>query len=155
VRMTAIAQTVNVLQAMILTDGPKMIKTPTYYAYQMYIPFQDAIMLPVDLKSGTYTYGKVSVPQVNASAARTKSGNVVVALTNLDPNKPAPVSISIPGIKPGAVSGTVLTAAAMDAHNTFDDPEAVHPTAFAGAMVADGKLTLTLPPKSVVVLDVK
>jgi alpha-L-arabinofuranosidase len=155
VRMTAIAQTVNVLQAMILTDGAKMIKTPTYYAYQMYIPFQDATMLPVDLKTANYTLGKVSVPQVNVSAAKTKAGGIVVGLTNLDPNQPASVSIAIAGAKPGAVGGTVLTASAMDAQNTFDAPDAVHPVPFSGATVADGKLSVTLPPKSVVVLDVK
>jgi alpha-L-arabinofuranosidase len=155
VRMTAIAQTINVLQAMIITDGPKMVKTPTYYAYYMYRPFQDATSLPLTVKTGTYKYGKLSVPQVSASAARTKDGSIVVGLANLDPNKPAKVSANIAGASLGEVSGEVLTADAMDAHNTFEAPDAVHPAAFDGASIANGKLTLTLPPKSVVVLTVK
>jgi alpha-L-arabinofuranosidase len=155
VRMTAIAQTVNVLQAMILTDGGKMVLTPTYYAYQMYIPFQNATMLPVDLKTGNYAYGKKSVPQLSVSAAKTVDGDIVVGLVNLDPHQAVPVRIALDGAKAGEVHGTVLTADAMDAHNTFDKPNTVHPSAYNDATVAQGVLTATLPPKSVVVLHVK
>ena len=152
VRMTAIAQTVNVLQAMILTDGSKMLKTPTYWAYHMYKPFQDATSLPLEIKSAVYKYGEWSVPQVSASAARSKDGAIVIGLANLDPNQPAEISAVIAGAKEGQVKGEVLTAATMDAHNTFDHPNAVHPVAFDGATLAGGKLTVKLPPKSVVVL---
>jgi len=155
VRLTAIAQTVNVLQAMILTDGPRMLRTPTYWAYHMYRPFQDAVSLPLDLETVTYKYGKWSVPQVSASAARTKDGGIVIGLANLDPHRPAPISAAIAGAKPGRVEGEILTAEAMDAHNTFDNPDAVHPAAFDGAALADGRLSLSLPPKSVVVLRLR
>jgi alpha-N-arabinofuranosidase len=64
VRMTAIAQTVNVLQAMILTDGPKMVRTPTYHAFHMYRPFQNATSLPLEIRTGEYRYDQWSVPQV-------------------------------------------------------------------------------------------
>jgi alpha-N-arabinofuranosidase len=153
VRMTSIAQTINVLQAMILTDGPKMVLTPTYHVFHMYIPFQDATSLPVDLKTPRYQYGKVSVPKVSVSAARVAGGDIDVALVNLDPDRPAQVSVAIAGAKPQQVSGSILTASAMDAHNTFDEPNAVHPEAFDGARIVKGRLTLTLPPKSVVVLS--
>lgn len=155
VQMTSIAQTINVLQAMILTDGPKMLKTPTYHVFRMYIPFQGATDLPVDLKTGNYTYQGISMPQVSASAARTKTGEIVVGLANLDPHNAAPVTTVIDGAKAGKVSGEILTASAMDAHNTFDKPDAVHPVAFKGAKLVNGKLTATLPPMSVVVLTVK
>jgi alpha-N-arabinofuranosidase len=155
VRMTAIAQTINVLQAMILTDGPKMVLTPTYHVFHMYIPFQGATSLPVDLKTPSYRYGKTSVPEVTVSAARVASGDIDVALVNLDPDHSARVSVTIAGAKPQQVSGSILTASAMDAHNTFDAPDAVHPVAFDGATIANGRLSLTLPPKSVVVLAVK
>jgi alpha-L-arabinofuranosidase len=155
VRMTAIAQMVNVLQAMILTDGPKMILTPTYHVFHMYKPFQDATALPIDIKTGVYKYGKWSVPQVSASAARTRDGAIVIGLANLDPHKPASVSATIAGAKEGRVTGEVLTADAMDAHNTFDNPDAVHPVSFDGARLAGGRLTATLPPMSVVVLTLQ
>lgn len=155
VQMTSIAQTINVLQAMILTDGAKMVLTPTYHVFHMYKPFQDATALPLELKAGTYKYGTVSVPQVSASAAKTKSGAVVIALANLDPHQPADVSAAIAGLKGGSVSAEILTGEAMDAHNSFDKPNAVHPVTFNGAALANGKLTLSLPAKSVVVVTVK
>jgi len=153
VRMTSIAQTVNVLQAMVLTDGPKMLLTPTYHVFHMYKPFQDATSLPVEIKTGTYTYGKWTVPQVSASAARTKDGSIVIGLANLDPHKPAQVSAIITGMRAGHIKGEILTADTMDAHNTFDKPEEIHPVVFDGAKLVGNKLTLSLPPKSVVVLS--
>ena len=153
--MTSIAQTINVLQAMILTDGAKMLLTPTYHVFHMYKPFQEATALPLDIKAGTYKYGTWSVPQVSASAAKTKGGAIVIGLANLDPHQPADVSAAIAGLKGGKISGEILTADAMDAHNTFDHPNAVHPVSFNRAKLANGKLTLSLPPKSVVVLTVK
>lgn len=155
VRMTSIAQTVNVLQAMILTDGPKMVLTPTYYVYQMYIPFQDATMLPVDVKAGSVVSGKYTVPEVSASAAKTKAGTIAVALANLNPDNGTSVTIDLPGATAGSVSGKILTGPQMDSRNTFDKPNAVHPVAFTGAKVEGGKLTVNLPAKSVVVLEVK
>jgi alpha-N-arabinofuranosidase len=155
VQMTSIAQTINVLQAMILTDGAKMVLTPTYHVFRMYKPFQDATSLPVELKTGNYTFSGITMPQVSASAAKTKSGAIVVGLANLDPHNKAAVSASLAGVKAGKVKGEILTAAAMDAHNSFDKPDAVHPVTFSGAKLANGKLTLSLPPKSVVVLTIQ
>jgi alpha-N-arabinofuranosidase len=155
VRMANIAQTINVLQAMILTDGPKMVLTPTYHVFHMFIPFQGATSLPTNLSTPRYQYGNASVPEVSVSAARIADGDIDVALVNLDPNRAAQVSVAIAGAKPQQVSGTILTATAMDARNTFDAPDAVHPVAFDDARIVNGRLTLTLPAKSVVVLDVK
>ncbi len=155
VEMTSIAQTINVLQAMILTDGPKMLLTPTYHVFHMYKPFQDATSLPIDVKTGTYGYGGITVAQVSASAAKTKDGAIVIGLANLDPHNAAQVSAAIAGAKTGTVKGEVLTAATMDAHNSFTAPNAVHPVAFNGAKLANGKLSLSLPPESVVVLTIR
>jgi alpha-N-arabinofuranosidase len=155
VRLAAIAQMVNVLQAMILTDGPRMTLTPTYYAFWMFRPFQDATSLPLDLKTPPYRLGAVSVPTVSASSARTASGAIVVALVNLDPDRATPVSAEIAGAEVHRVSGNILTASAMDAQNTPDAPDAVRPKAFSGASIAGGRLTLTLPAKSVVVLELE
>jgi alpha-N-arabinofuranosidase len=152
VRMTAIAQTINVLQAMILTDGPKMILTPTYHVFHMYKPFQAATSLPIDIETSTYAHDKWSVPQVSASAAKTKDGSLVIGLTNLDPHKTASVSALISGAQAKQVRGEVLTADAMDAHNTFENPDAVHPVAFDSAKLTGNTLSVTIPAKSVVVL---
>ncbi len=151
VRMTNIAQMVNVLQAMILTDRDRMLLTPTYHAFRMYVPFQGAATLPVTLKNnGSYSVGEASVPQVSASAARGKDGKVYVALVNTDPAREADVTLAVTGSAAAKLAGQVLTAAAMDAHNTFAAPEAIKPAAF-GAQAAGGRLTVKLPAKSVVV----
>jgi alpha-N-arabinofuranosidase len=155
VRMTAIAQAINVLQAMILTDGPKMILTPTYHVFHMYKPFQDAVSLPITIRTGTYEYDQWSVPQVSASAARAKDGSIVIGLTNLDPHKAVSVSAVIAGAQVSQVKGEVLTADVMDAHNTFEKPDAIHPVSFDGAKIDGNKLSLTLPAKSVVVLKLQ
>lgn len=155
VRMTAIAQTVNVLQAMILTDGPKMILTPTYHAFHMYKPFQDAASLPIDIKTGTYKYDQWSVPQVSASAAKAVDGSIVIGMANLDPHNAATVSALITGAQAAQVKGKVLTAEAMDAHNTFEKPDAIYPIDFNNAKLTGNKLYVTLPAKSVVVLKLQ
>jgi alpha-N-arabinofuranosidase len=145
VRMTNIAQMVNVLQAMILTDGPKMILTPTYHVFHMFEPFQDATFLPTDLQA----------QGISVSAARTATGEIAVALVNMDPHRLTPVSLSLAGAKVKTVKGEILTAAAMDAHNTFESPDAVKPTRFNGARLDSARLSVSLPAKSVVVLSLR
>ena len=153
VRMTVIAQMVNVLQAMILTDGPRMVLTPTYHLFKMYVPFQNATRLPIDFDAGTYSFGDVRVPRIDAIAARGTDGKLWIALTNVDPSKPAEIDAQIAGIRVGAASGTVLTADRVDAINSFDKPDTVAPRPIS-ARVNGGRLQVTLPPKSVTVLSV-
>ncbi len=156
VRLANIAQMINVLQAMILTRGPQMILTPTYHAFKMFEPFQDATYLPAEVIMPRYRLGNTSVPALSLSAARTPGGTIAIALVNLDPNKAMPVTIALSGGDAlSQVTGTVLTADAMDAHNTFEDANAVHPAAFTAASLKGGAVTLTLPSKSVVVLDLR
>jgi alpha-N-arabinofuranosidase len=152
VRLANIAQMVDVLQAMILTKGPQMILTPTYHVFHMFRPFQEATSLPADLVTPTYRLGSVAVPAISLSAARAADGAVLLALANLDPKTAHPLSVALAGVRARRVSGEALTAATMDAHNTFEAPDVVHPTAFSGAAIQGGSLSLTLPAKSVVVL---
>ncbi len=155
VKMANIAQIVNVLQAMILTDKEKMILTPTYHAFEMYKPFQDATALPVKLVTPDYVFGQQKIPAVSATAARATNGKVYVALVNVLPNESATVSANLVGLAAKGATGRILTAPAIDSHNTFATPHAVEPAAFTGATVAEGKLTVTLPAKSVVVLELQ
>jgi alpha-N-arabinofuranosidase len=151
VQMTNIAQMVNVLQAMILTDGPKMALTPTYHAFQMYIPFQGATSLPTDVTTPDYTLGAETVPAVSASAARDTQGRLELALVNTDPHRAAVVTTTVAGASVKTAQGRVLTAKAMDAHNTPDNPEVVAPVKLAGKR--DGnRFVFTLPPMSVTVV---
>lgn len=151
VRMANIAQMVNVLQSMILTNGDKMLLTPTYYVYKMYTPFQDATLVPITLDSGEYKVGAVTLPQLDSVAARDKDGKVWIALTNMDPSKAADVSANLEGVSAKAAAGETLTAPRIDSINSFDQPNVVVPQP-ASAKVVGGRLTLRLPPKSVTVL---
>ena len=101
VRMANIAQMVNVLQAMILTDKEKMVLTPTYHVFRMYVPFQDATFVPVSLDAGDYTHGDITLPRVDAIAARDTAGKLWLAVTNLDPSRPVAVEASLSGVTPG------------------------------------------------------
>jgi alpha-L-arabinofuranosidase len=154
VKGTNIAQMINVLQAMILTDGPKMVLTPTYHVYHMYVPFQDATFVPVSLDAGTYVKAGQTMPRVDAVAARDASGKLWIALTNVDPNKPASFVASIPGVRVTGARGRLLTAPAVDSVNTFNAPNAVAPKLFE-ASARGGNLTVKLPPKSIAVLEVR
>jgi alpha-N-arabinofuranosidase len=155
VHMTNIAQMVNVLQAMILTDKEKMILTPTYHAFKMYVPFQDATALPLKLSNvPQYKLGEFAIPAVSATAAKAKDGSVYLALVNANPNKAETTQINLDGIQINSVSGQLLTADAMDTHNTFAKPEAIKPIAFS-AQGKNGKLSLDLPAKSILVVKVQ
>jgi alpha-N-arabinofuranosidase len=154
VRMTNIAQMANVLQAMILTDGAKMVLTPTYYVYKMYVPFQDATFVPVTFAAGAYTRGDITLPRVDAIAARDKAGRLWLEVTNVDPNQPAEIEVDIAGVAARSAAGETLTAPRVDSVNTFEAPNTVVPKPFT-AKAQGGKLSLKLEPKSVTVVSVE
>jgi alpha-N-arabinofuranosidase len=154
VRMANIAQMINVLQAMIMTDKEKMVLTPTYYIFKMYVPFQDATFVPVAFDAGTYTHGTISLPRVDAIAAKDTAGKLWLAITNLDANEPAEIEASLSGITAKSAVGEILTAPKVDSVNTFDTPNTVVPKPVS-AKVQGGKLALKLEPKSVTVVSVE
>lgn len=151
VRIAAIAQMVNVLQAMLLTDGDRMVRTPTYWVYRMYRPFQNARVLPLEMDGGSWVSGDVSLKQVDGLAARAEDGSILVALTNFDPGKPFTVSARVTGERPGTVTGETLTGPAIDSVNSFASSDTVRPHPIT-ATVREGRLQVVLPPRSVTVL---
>lgn len=155
VRMANIAQMINVLQAMILTDKEKMVLTPTYHVFEMYNVHQGATLIPVELTAPEYRLGQASVPTLHASASRDTAGRIHLSIANLDPNRSAQVSMKINGAAARNITGRVLTASAMNAHNTFDNPDAVKPAPFTGMKIQGEQITGSLPPKSVVVLEIQ
>ncbi len=154
VRMANIAQMINVLQAMILTEKEKMVLTPTYYIFKMYVPFQDATFVPVAFDAGSYTQGSISLPRVDALAAKDASGELWLEITNLDPEKPVEIDANVTGMTIKSAKGETLTAAAVDSVNTFAAPNTVVPKPVS-ANVTGGRLALTIEPKSVTVLSLE
>jgi alpha-N-arabinofuranosidase len=155
VHMANLAQTVNVLQAVVLTRDKEMILTPTYHVFDMYQVHQDALLLPADVRCGTYESGQDKMPALSVAASKDKAGAVHVSICNLDPVRPAPARIQLRGCAATTVTGRILTAGDMRTRNTFEAPAAIAPADFTGARLQDGLVTADLPPKSVVVLEIK
>jgi alpha-N-arabinofuranosidase len=153
VRMANIAQMVNVLQAMIMTNKEKMVLTPTYHVFKMYVPFQDATFVPVAFNAGTYTHADITLPRVDAIAAKDASGKLWLAITNVDPIQPVEIEASLTGVTAKSAVGETLTAPKVDSVNTFEAQNTVAPRAIS-AKVQGGKLALKLEPKSVTVVSV-
>lgn len=155
VRMANIAQMVNVLQAVILTDKDRIVLTPTYHVFRMYKVHQGATLIPVELAAPEYRLDQATVLSLNVSASRDADGRLHLSIVNLDPNRTAEVTTSITGSAVKSVAGEVLTAQAMNSLNTFDRTDTVKPARFSGYKLQGSQLALSIPPKSVVVLELK
>lgn len=155
VRMANLAQTINVLQALILTDKEKMLLTPTYHVFDLFKVHQDAKYLPVNLKSPDYKSGDKKIPAVNVSASKDSAGAVHISLVNVNPSKKIETVIYLGDINPKSVSGQILTAPELTTVNTFDKPGNVQITGFSAFKKNGNTLNVALPPKSIVVLELK
>ncbi len=151
VKMACIAQMVNVLQSVILTEGPKMILTPTYHVFHMYKHHQDADLLEscIEGNKNIGTQKECQVPFLDESVSVDKDGYVNVTLTNLSTEEDAPVEMSFMELKPSEITAAVLKGE-MHAHNTFDEPEKVKEEAFTAYEVKDGEISFTAPAGSVI-----
>jgi alpha-N-arabinofuranosidase len=154
VRIANIAQMVNVLQAMIVTDKEKMLLTPTYHVFRMYVPFQDATFVPVSFEPGLWTHGSIALPRLDAIAARGTDGLLWLALTNVDPSRPLQIDAALAGGTFRSASGETLTGDRVDSVNTFAAPRTVAPRPLQASVEA-GRLRVTLPPKSVSVVALR
>jgi alpha-L-arabinofuranosidase len=154
VRIANIAQMVNVLQAMILTSKEKMLLTPTYHVFRMYVPFHDATFVPVTLDAGKWSHGQISLPRVDAMAAKDAQGRLLLSLTNVDPSRPVQIEVNLSAANFRTVTGETLTGPRVDSINTFDSPRVVSPRPLS-ATLGSGRLRVTLEPKSVSVLTLQ
>ncbi len=157
VKMANIAQMVNVLQAMILTRGDKMVLTPTYHVFKMYAVHQDANLLNDKLTCEKYKFGEEEIPAISSSSSIDKNGKIHISLSNVNPNKEIQLAVKLNGKNIKKVnSATVLTAPAINSFNSFDKPNVIAPAEFKNYKKAgDNSLTVTLPAKSIVVLEVE
>lgn len=152
VQMANIAQLVNVLQSLIMTDGEKMILTPTYHVFNMYKVHQDANLLSLSMDGDECCFKDNGIPQISASASIDSDNQIHLSLCNMSPTDGASIDCTVMGHPCSAVSGTILKASAMNAHNTFESPDNIEPKAFQDAVWKNGKMHIAMPPMSVVVL---
>jgi alpha-N-arabinofuranosidase len=155
VRMANLAQTVNVLQSLVLTKGNDMLLTPTYYVFNMYKVHQGAKLLPLKIAAPEYKNGDESIPAVNASASIDSMGTVHVSLVNLDANNDITVSADLEGENPSNISGQILDSQNLTDVNSFSNKQLVVTKSFHGATLQQHTVTLTLPKHSVVCLEIK
>jgi alpha-N-arabinofuranosidase len=153
VKMTNIAQMVNVLQAVIITDNEKIILTPTYWTFFLYKVHHDATLLPVHLRSEKYVVDDTSVDAISVSASKNKDGKIHITLVNVDPKQQHSIQTTIRGANVKNVTGQLLTAGKLNDHNTTDSPNNVKVADFRDAKLSKGDLHITLPPKSIVLLQ--
>lgn len=155
VRGANLAQIVNVLQSVILTDEEKMILTPTYHVMKMYNVHQDATLIPMVIESPMYEFEGKKIPAVSVSASKTASSDINISLTNIDYSKSHEVTINLRGEDFSKVSGQILASTNISDHNTFENPNKIAVKDFSGAKLEKGVVKLTIPAYSVVVLNVK
>jgi len=152
VRMANLAQCINVLQAVILTQGDKIILTPTYHVMEMYNVHQDATLVPVTVSSDDYVFGSEKLAAISASASKDKNGVVHISLVNIDPNKNHKISLKLDGKKFTVVKGRILASAKVQDYNSFDEPNKIVPKEFNGAAIKSNTISVSMPPASVIVL---
>ncbi|MGB3776390.1 MAG: alpha-L-arabinofuranosidase C-terminal domain-containing protein [Leeuwenhoekiella sp.] len=155
VKMANLAQVVNVLQAVILTEGEKMILTPTYHVMKMYNVHQDAELIPLNLDTPDYEFNGEKLPAVSASASKDSTGTVHMSMINIDSKKENKVTISLQDLNIKDVSAQILTSKTLQDHNTFENPDKIKPADFKDFKVKKGNLELTIPAFSVVVITGK
>lgn len=155
VKMANLAQTVNVLQALILTEKNKMILTPTYHVFDLYKVHQDAKYLPIKFSSPEYIVGNNKISALNISASQDSTGTIHISLVNLDPKNKISLTTDLDELKWNTVSGQILTSAELTDVNTFSNPDKIHNIAFSGAKKSGNQLKIKLPAQSIVVLTLK
>jgi alpha-N-arabinofuranosidase len=155
VRMANLAQTVNVLQAIILTKGRQMLLTPTYHVFDLYQVHHDAAKLDVNFSSPDYVLEGSRIPALNVSASRDSAGRVHISLVNIDAGKSIRLRTALPGISWQTVSGRILTSGSVTDVNSFEVPSKVRIAAFGGAKKEGSELSVEIPARSVVMLELK
>lgn len=156
VKMANIAQTINVLQALIFTKDEKIVLTPTYWVYDMYKVHQDATLIPIEVNSPDYEIGGDKIPAVNASASIDKEGKVHITLVNINPHEATEMTCDLRGSNLKKVtSGEIITAPKLQTYNSFDQPDNIRMDSFDGGKLKGQTLSVTLPAKSVVMIELQ
>jgi alpha-N-arabinofuranosidase len=153
--MANLAQTVNVLQAVILTKDEKMILTPTYHVMKMYNVHQDAKLMPVSFDSPTYDFENEELNAISISASIDNNGMKHFSLVNIDLQNEHKIELDVADLDMKDATALILTSEKLQDYNSFESPEKIKPTEFKDFKLRKGKLTVSLPPFSVVVIESK
>ena len=155
IKMANIAQIVNVLQAMILTEGPKMVLTPTFYVFEMYKKHMGAVNLPLEVQCDSLIAHNRKYPSISISASKNTSNEILITLANADPDNEKKIDLEIENNNISKINGSILTAKTTDSYNSFENPEVVKPTEFKNAKVTKKGIKITIPAKSIISLQLQ
>jgi alpha-N-arabinofuranosidase len=157
VRIANLAQVVNVLQAVALTEegGGRLVLTPTWDVLALYAAHQNARRLVVHSDAPTHTHDGLSYPAVSATASQAADGSITLTLCNTDPAAPAAIQLGLGDRAPVLKDARLLATSVLDTCNTFDQPRAVTTRPFEGVRTVAGRVEFTLPPGSVAALSFK
>lgn len=154
VRMANIAQMINVLQAVILTEGEKMILTPTYYAFYLYQNHQDATLVDSYLQTSLIGTEERKVPNLHESVSISEEGELNITINNLSIDEAYEVEVILTDWNAKDVKGTILTGKMGD-YNTFENPDVVKLADFKNYSMTDKGIKFTIPACSILHLEVK
>ena len=155
VRMANIAQTVNVLQAVILTNEESIVLTPTYHVFDLYQPHMDALLLPTYVKGPEYVFKEESLDALSVSASKGKDGTMNITIVNMDPNHNIDLEINIVGFEAESITGKYISSKEFYDYNSFDNPDVVIINELKAPKLSKGRISATLPAKSVVLLQAR
>ena len=159
IKMANIAQVVNVLQSMILTDMKEnghMVLTPTYHVFRMYQPFQDATALPVEISCDSIKVREnQTIPTIFSSAAETKDNSIVISLANISLDKSQDIDIVSDLSTINNITGEILKCKNISDYNDFEHPQTITPHVFKDMKIKKNIIKIKIPAKSIVVLNIK
>lgn len=155
VKIACLAQTVNVLQALILTKGKELLLTPTYHVFDLYKVHMDAQYLPTRFVSPDYVLEDKKLPSLNISSSKDANGAIHVSLVNIDPVKSHTINLQLNDLKWSTVTGKIITSPKFNDYNDFNDKNKIVAKPFSDIKNEMGKIKLNIPAKSIVVLECK
>jgi alpha-N-arabinofuranosidase len=155
VHMANLAQTVNVLQAIILTNDTDMILTPTYHVFDLYKPHKDATLLSHHLVTEEVSYGKEKLEALNVSTSKSPDGTVNISIANIHPDKKIDLDVVLRGISAKNVTAEYVTGPSIDSYNTFEKKEVIKKAAFKDFKLDNDNLKIAVPANSVLMVRVK
>jgi alpha-N-arabinofuranosidase len=129
--MTNMAQTVNVLQALILTKGPEMILTPTYHIYEMFRQHRDGDLVVCKVRNSPTLSSPDAEDRDAISASTTLSADgkaLFLSILNLDLAQTYTIDVNVTNAAEWKVQQVRrLATGDIRSHNTFEDPDKVRP----------------------------
>lgn len=159
VKMSNIAQAVNVLQSPILTKDDQIVLTPTWYVFDMYKKHQDAQLIEAIYSNTETTLNDISIPALSVSASLTKTSNnenaylVTVCNTDLSNTKTIEISLSDSVVNLKKATGKILNGEKMNSCNTFEKPDEIQ-TKDLSVFLKQNKAVIDLPPASIATVEI-